>query len=436
MDSSATLYREQEQCLFDAYEQVIQDLSHVTGYPVKLTKAAKRSAKKWPASPESDGDRMRYCLPGPGNRFALARLSFPDEVKNDSFAQKCIERFTGFAERMGRAVKNVDDVKRILVKDEPLLWEDIIVSATYSESSDKLSVLSIIAASRDFLFMKHEGRPLEQGLLMTWDQSRLREEAETHAYSLLSFSRELNYRDAMKEFKSISQLSDGRNSLLVVNQEGRLKYLLRFHESQSDGEATEWEIVPQRFRHLKNILFNQDLILVVTFHSELVFLNRTGVLKLTGNMWHRITGTPLTYYLKGYLSEENSRRLSEMLVEMSALKIGASILITEKAGPLIDSSRKGVVREFKESSLGNIATVNRQWFLKMAGIDGCTIIGSDGGILNAGVILTLPERFTKGEEGARSAATRYGSTFGLGIKVSADGPMTVYEKGVPQRNIA
>jgi DNA integrity scanning protein DisA with diadenylate cyclase activity len=72
----------------------------------------------------------------------------------------------------------------------------------------------------------------------------------------------------------------------------------------------------------------------------------------------------------------------------------------------------------------------------MASIDGCTVIGPDGEVLNAGVILNIPERFTKGEEGARAAATRYGSTFGLGIKVSNDGPITVYEDGAPVRNIA
>jgi hypothetical protein len=363
-------------------------------------------------------------------------MSFPPEVRNDPFAQKCLERFAGFAERMARAVKEVDDVKRILIKDEPLLWEDIIVSATYSDSADKLNVMSILAASRDSLFMKHEGKPLEQGLLMTWDQSRLLGEADRLGYSLLEFSRESDYRDAMKKSKSVSQLSDGKNSLLVVDPEGILKYLLRFHQSGTAAGAAEWEIVPRHYRHLRNILVSRDLILVTTIFNELVLLNTNGVLKLAGNTWHRITGTPLTYYLREYLSEENSRRLSEMLVEMSALKIGASILVTGKTGSLIRSSDKGVVREFKEPSLGDIATINKQWFLKLAGIDGCMIIGNDGTIVNAGVILKLPERFTKGEEGARSAATRYGSTLGLGIKVSADGPMTVYEKGIPQRNIA
>jgi hypothetical protein len=429
-------YRVQEEYLFNAYEQVIPDLSHVTGFPVRLTKPGRKSIRKWPAKAVIDADRARYFLPGPGNRSTAATLWFPSEVSADPFAQKCLERFFSFSERMARAVKEVDDVKRILIKDEPLLWEDIIVSATYSDSADKLSVLSILGALRDSLFMKYEGRPLEQGLLMTWDQTRLREQAQRLGYSLLAFSREFDYREAMKKSKSVSQLSDGRNSLLVVNPDGRLTYLLQFDETDNGPVVAEWEIVPRRYRHLKNILFDRDLILVTTFHSELVLLNTTGVLKLSGNVWHRITGTPLTYYLRGYLSEEHSRRLSDILVEMSAHKIGASVLVTEKAGSLIRGSDKGVAREFKEPSLGNIATVNRKWFMKMAGIDGCTIIGVDGTIINAGVILKLPERFTKGEEGARSAATRYGSTLGLGIMVSADGPMTVYEKGVPQRNIA
>jgi hypothetical protein len=428
--------RFQEVCLLDAYEQVLADLSHVTGYPVKLSRAKKSSAPQWPSGPDMDGDRVRYSLPGPGNHETVAYLYFPDEVGKDHFAQKCIDRFIGFAERMGRAVKDVFDVKRILVKDEPLLWEDIIVAATYSDSIDKLNVMSIIAAAKDSLYLKYEGRPIEQGLLMTWDQTRLRDEAETHGYSLLPFSREIDYRNAMKESKSLSQLSDGRNSLLVVNPEGRMKYLLQFGESRPSSVAVEWEMVPQGYRHLKNLLYNKDLILVTTTRSELIILNNTGVLKLTGNMWHRITGTPLTYYLREYLDKELASRLSEVIVEMSASKIGASILIALHWESSKDWSGKGIARDFRGSSLGNIASINRNCFLKIAGIDGCTLIEKNGTIANAGVIITIPERYTKGEEGARSAATRYGSTFGLGIKVSADGPITVYEKGIPLRNIA
>jgi hypothetical protein len=140
--------------------------------------------------------------------------------------------------------------------------------------------------------------------------------------------------------------------------------------------------------------------------------------------------------LKAHLHEDLACRLSEIIVDLSSSKIGASILIAPQWDSLKDWSGKGIARDFRGTSLGNIATINRNCFLKIAGIDGCTLIEKDGTIFNAGVIITIPERYTKGVEGARSAATRYGSTFGLGIKVSADGPITVYEKGVPQRNIA
>jgi hypothetical protein len=338
--------------------------------------------------------------------------------------------------RLGNAVKTVNDVQRILIEDEPLLWDDLIVSATYAESAEKLNVLSLLAAARDSLYVRYEGVPLDQGLLLTWDPSRLRETAASGDFDLLPFARDIGYRDALKQSRAISKLADGENSLIVVDGEGKLKYLLRFNDPFPQIDISGWEMVPHRYRHLKSVLSGKDLVLIATHHGELIVFNTAVVVKLTGNMWHRVTGTPVSYYLRDHLPPIVSQRLSEVLVEMSSAKTGASFIITKRAEDLTGSRAKGIARELRGSSFGNVGRINRRVLMRMASIDGCTVIGPDGEVLNAGVILNIPERFTKGEEGARAAATRYGSTFGLGIKVSNDGPITVYEDGAPVRNIA
>jgi hypothetical protein len=426
----------QVRTLFDAYEQVLPDLSHIVGYPAKLSRMARRGSRPWPIASESDKERVRYFLPGPENRYAIASLSFPVEAASDGFAEKCIERFTRFAERLGNAVKTVNDVQRILIEDEPLLWDDLIVSATYAESGEKLNVLTLLAAARDSLYVRYEGVPLDQGLLLTWDPSRLRDAAAGGDFDLLPFARDIGYRDALKQSRAISKLADGENSLFVVDGEGKLKYLLRFNDPFPQIDITGWEMVPHRYRHLKSVLTGKDLILIATSHGELIVFNTPVVVKLSGNMWHRVTGTPVSYYLRDHLPAKASQQLSEILVEMSAAKIGASFIITKRQESFTGSTAKGIAREFRGTSYGNVGRINRRALMRMASIDGCTVIGADGEVLNAGVILNIPERFTKGEEGARAAATRYGSTFGLGIKVSHDGPITVYEDGIPVRNIA
>ncbi|MBN2037907.1 MAG: diadenylate cyclase [Chitinispirillaceae bacterium] len=424
----------QQRTLIDAYEQVLPDLSHIIGYPAKLTRITVH-ASPWPREPEKDKERVRFFLPGPENRTSIASLSFPLEADQDAFAKKCIERFIRFSERLGKAVKTVNDVRRILVEDEPLLWDDIIVSATYSDSSEKLNVLTLIAAARDALYMRYEGEPLDQGLLLTWEPSRLKE-ASGNEYDLLPFARDTDYREALKQSRKISKLADGENSLIVVDGDGRMKYLLRFCDPFPMTDIAGWEMVPHRYRHLKSVLLGKDLILIATSHGELIVFNTAGVMKLTGNMWHRVTGTPVSYYLRDHLSIGASQRLSEILVEMSAAKIGASFVITKRPEHFVGKRLKGLAREFRCASFGNVRRISRKALIRLASIDGCIVIGADGEVLNAGVILNIPERYTKGEEGARAAATRYGSTFGLGIKVSHDGPITVYENGAPVRHIA
>jgi hypothetical protein len=62
----------------------------------------------------------------------------------------------------------------------------------------------------------------------------------------------------------------------------------------------------------------------------------------------------------------------------------------------------------------------------LASIDGATLISTTGELLAYGAV--VPSR-PSGSEGARSSAAKELSRHGLVIKISADGPMTLLEKG-------
>ena len=107
MDPTKSSVKPQETFLLDAYKLVLEDLVRVTGYPVMFSRVRKSSAPRWPVEPQVEEGFARFGLPGPGNLRTIAYLYFPDEAEQDPFARKCIDRFTGFAERMGRTTASM-----------------------------------------------------------------------------------------------------------------------------------------------------------------------------------------------------------------------------------------------------------------------------------------------------------------------------------------
>jgi len=66
----------------------------------------------------------------------------------------------------------------------------------------------------------------------------------------------------------------------------------------------------------------------------------------------------------------------------------------------------------------------------LAAVDGALIVDRTGKLITFGTILRVPGRRAVNEdEGARTAAARFASNFGLAIAVSADGPVSAYYRG-------
>lgn len=63
---------------------------------------------------------------------------------------------------------------------------------------------------------------------------------------------------------------------------------------------------------------------------------------------------------------------------------------------------------------------------ELAGIDGATIIDSEGNIIACGTIIQSVKSSIEG--GGRLAATKQLSTYGTAIKISADGGISAYHK--------
>lgn len=86
-----------------------------------------------------------------------------------------------------------------------------------------------------------------------------------------------------------------------------------------------------------------------------------------------------------------------------------------------------VLEQYRDYTVDLIDT---EVLVSFARIDGALVVSDQGKLLGFGVILRPPgDGKRKAEVGARTLAARLASQYGLAIKISEDGPVTVYHQG-------
>ena len=103
-----------------------------------------------------------------------------------------------------------------------------------------------------------------------------------------------------------------------------------------------------------------------------------------------------------------------------------------KDGEAIDDpSRVAVDRAFDDALGGSkVQDMSRVALSDLVSLDGAAVISNSGKILAYGAILEPTKKGkTSGSEGSRTKAAIGASKFGLAVKVSSDGDITVYLDG-------
>lgn len=101
--------------------------------------------------------------------------------------------------------------------------------------------------------------------------------------------------------------------------------------------------------------------------------------------------------------------------------------------PTLISERRVTPKEYVLEQYRNhaLSEIDTEVLVSFARIDGALVVSAQGQLLGFGVILGAPgDGRLRAEVGARSVAARLASQYGLAIKISEDGPITVYQRGV------
>lgn len=229
---------------------------------------------------------------------------------------------------------------------------------------------------------------------------------------------------------------DGRNSFYLVNTRQKILGIIRL-------------INPKKYSMIDR-LSNKHLMDLFNNHLTRIWIGYIGrnddvkiilsnkiILTWLKSHWHFTDISIMeNYFMSAGITEELSKNLTDLIISISCLRLGTLILIPNDNNILptivgkIDDSKLGEQLYYGiiNKTLKNIIENNS--IIGMLTSDGISIISKTGDILETGAILSVVKnkdsKIIRG--GGRTQAAIEASKFGLSIKISEDGPITIYNQ--------
>lgn len=408
--------------LFHAYQQIAEESKYLFGHDIRVTRAG--TGADVPLFRVTDDGNLHYRLPGRTKSW-IADLVLPVRAKADPFATSLAVRFANICRTLQFRVRQARDVRVYLVREGRYIRDNLVVSRSHT-GGKKLYLLDTIAAVRDTLSFRYEGAAVDLGVALTWNWQALQEAVLAAGCSVLRFEQGFKLRDRLGRSKSSHLLADGVTSFFVATPEGHVDRLVVLPARRMQLGPPEWQLVPREYRYVASLVRGHDAFIAANRRNEVWLFTKSAAVKWAENVWHRVTTTSLTPLLSQFLPKEAAARLAELLVVLSSRRLGALISVCRDPSQLMQEASPGLRREFGAELALPITDVSVEFLTRVAAVDGATLLNSRGELVNAGVILKVPAEHTAAGEGARTAAASYAGTKGLAIKVSHDGPVTVY----------
>jgi hypothetical protein len=239
------------------------------------------------------------------------------------------------------------------------------------------------------------------------------------------------------EYSWAPVLGSGLTSALLVSLEGSVLSLLDLEQPPEMHTV----LAPENFTSIAHWTTPRGRTgLSITRSGEVYLFSRGQLLFARRNS--RWQGFPLQLLLqRGWFAVGTKKKLDRplkravlaSLLDASAAHHGAcvgiiardaepSLAISDLVGQRDDWRRKTAKRRmFGDTDL--FTDLSRRRRLELLSMDGATLINQSGEIITAGAILRVP---SGSSSGGRLAAARQISRYGVGIKVSQDGPIRAF----------
>lgn len=347
-------------------------------------------------------------------------------------------------------VFNEDLARCRLAPETDELWQTLSTSRALRAiarfipftSSDASEWLRLLESSTS---LTYEGTPVRYTVIFVKDFN----EAKSKLGSLLvQFHEPLEIGDALLRQKWIRAAVDSRRLALVATKKhkGRIAGLVSYSALPLEQPAALYA-PHESFLALQAFLETGEMAVTVSPHGDLWVLLGSGIVFVrTQGEWFYLNYHHAHVTLTNIFGESLTTAVLRAVLDLSFERSGALLCVPDK-DPDVDQmvsdrgDEKRVNRAFRDS-LAGLSVLNweeRQVIAATASVDGATILSRSGKLLDVACMIARPPperiREVTGREraethsGARSTAAWNASIFGTSLKVSDDGPITVYRHG-------
>lgn len=290
--------------------------------------------------------------------------------------------------------------------------------------------------------LRYEGMPFRSIALMSkqpeWISGPVGE-------GYVAFSKPLSFSKAILEEKWIQAISASTEiGLHGLGHSGNIVGIIGIPK---DVSATSSEIVlPSELQPIAALVRPGTMAFVCAPNGDLyVVLPSGAVFVKSQGSWHFQNFSSFQSLLSQHIPRAIARHLLRLMLDLSYKRSGALLCI-----PKDPSCMKELVPDHTLPRRANIdlrkavtglkvdRAVQRPLLLAAAAIDGATVLSDSGDVLDVACMVGEPSASALASSGhtqlrrfagARSTAAWNASIFGLGIKVSEDGPISVFSRG-------
>ncbi len=317
------------------------------------------------------------------------------------------------------------------------IYVSLIASDSWNRELSEKTISGIFDFLRALSGKHYEGSPVEVSLSLLPKRFRKKTPAKP-----VNLSELLNSKKTLSLFR-------GNRHLLECDIEGKV-YNLRTLKPYPDNGLLKYapiHVAPYEYQPTFNYSRKERaLVFILNRHGDiLVSLEGGLILSRNENVWKIINPESFIASITSAVSEFHEESKGESLIDAFSIYLGMlsfSLRNQRRGGLLVVAERNDIAKMisekvsekdspefFYQSNFSGrvLPDLSVSMFCNLIALDGATLIDPNGVILGFGAILNTGQRQSK-SEGARTRAAEYASRFGLALKVSEDGPISLYKR--------
>ncbi len=294
----------------------------------------------------------------------------------------------------------------------------------------------VLQLLQELTFRRYEGQRCTSGFVFSSQPSLYTPRVAETSFAFIKFPSVLKVSPLHFEKPASFRYVDGRNSFYFIDNWQRVHGIL------SCKAPGDYSLIDRGYhRHISPLVETMPGRVWCAYvgSNNDVHVHMSGGIHFhwAGNHWHLRDKSILTSIFEGHgCSTALIEPLASTIYTLSNLRQGAVLLITNDDSRLpstvgvIDDSRLGAAlrASFQNRSFSELVDTNS--VLGLLASDGLTTISKAGTVLGCGDIIDIaPSGGLNVQGGGRTQAAIAASQFGLAIKISEDGPVSIFRNG-------